>query len=34
MRAVLPQDEEEFSFSKVEFEVMSSCPSKDVCQIF
>ena len=30
VRAVFPQDEEEFTFSKVEFEVMRSCPSEDV----
>ena len=29
-----PRDEEEFSFIKVEFEVMRSCPSRDVSQIF
>ena len=29
MRAVCPRDEEEFSF---EFEVMCSCPSRDVCR--
>ena len=33
-KAVFPQDEEEFSLHKVEFEVMCSCPSRDVCQTF
>ena len=30
----LSWDEEEVSFTKVEFEVMKSCPSGDVCQTF
>ena len=34
MRAVFSRDEEEFSFTKVEFGVMCSCPSGDVCQTF
>ena len=34
MRAVFPQDDEEFSFTMVEFEVMCSCASGDVCQTF
>ena len=32
MRAVFPGDEEEFTFTKVEFKVMRSCPSTGVCQ--
>ena len=32
MRTVFPRDEEELEFSKVEFEVMSRCPSRDVCR--
>ena len=34
VRAVFPWDEEEFSFIRVEFEVMCSCPSSDFCQTF
>ena len=33
-RAVFHRDEGEFSFTKVKFEVMHSCPSGDVCQTF
>ena len=29
-RAIFPRDEEEFSFTKVEFEMMRSCPSRDL----
>ena len=32
--SVFSRDEEEFSFTKFEFEVMCSCPSGDVCQTF
>ena len=31
--AVCPRDEEEFRFTQVEFEVMSSCPSRDDADI-
>ena len=34
MQGSLSQVEEEFSFTKVEFEMIRSCPSGDVCQIF
>ena len=33
MKAVFLRDEEEFRFTQVEFEVMSSCPSRDNADI-
>ena len=29
-----PRDEEEFSFMKVELEVVRRCPDADICQTF
>ena len=33
-RAIFSRDEEEFTFTKVELEVMRSCPSGEFCQTF
>lgn len=31
---ILSTDEEKFSFTNVEYKVMHSCPSGDICQTF